>query len=125
MTAGSLPGTLQSAYDALLTRPLQDAASLKRLISDYLEELDKRFAEDAVFNLELAESIGKGCLALLEGFDEHPEDAQRAIQVACVYFVEDDDDDPDLDSVMGFDDDAMVFNHVAWSLGEGSLIVVI
>ncbi|MEZ4323146.1 MAG: hypothetical protein R3F61_37110 [Myxococcota bacterium] len=71
---------------------------------------------------ELAENIGKGCLALLD-LEPLPEASERLIMAACVYYVEDDDESGDFDEILGFEDDALVFNEVARQLGHAELVI--
>lgn len=111
-------------YESHLGMEPETAASLRLTIEKYLEHLEDAFVGDAVFNLELARAIGQGCLTLLDGdFDERPREQRQAIQAAIIYFLDAEDDDSDLHSVLGFDDDAEVFNHVATELGRYDLVV--
>ena len=49
----------------------------------------------------------------------------RLIQAACYYFVENDDEDGDLQSVYGFDDDAELLNVILEHLDRPDLVIQI
>ena len=49
----------------------------------------------------------------------------RLIQAACYYFVENDDEDGDLQSVYGFDDDAELLNVILEHLDRPDLAIQI
>lgn len=71
----------------------------------------------------MATAIASSCCALLDAWEQAPEPDQRAIQAACLYYVHLDDEEDDFSSVVGFDDDAEVLNHVANRLGRADLFV--
>lgn len=116
--------SVRQRFDSLVADELRSADALRADLDRYLDELAAAFTTDgAVFNYDLARAIGAGCHELLERFEQLPEDQRRAVQAAVVYFIEQDDDHGDLDSVLGFDDDAELFNDVAASLGRYDLVV--
>jgi uncharacterized membrane protein YkvA (DUF1232 family) len=72
----------------------------------------------------LAEELAKRSVKLLERSAPDPSEANRQlIQAAVRYFVENDDAEDDLNSVVGFNDDAQVMNAVATYLGYPDLLV--
>ena len=86
-------------------------------------EIAGAFEEDPFVDLELGDAIGTACLILLEEYDNATDGEKRAIQVACDYYVEMEDHNNDLKSVVGFDDDAYVLNAVCDWLGRAELRV--
>lgn len=48
-------------------------------------------------------------------------DQQRLVVGAARYFVSQDDEYPDTDTILGLDDDVSVFNHVIEQLGRSDL----
>jgi hypothetical protein len=87
-------------------------------------------AKDEYLDVALVDDLVAGCLALLDhvaadapGTLDHGE-RQRLVQVACRYLVLDEDGEGDFASLLGFDDDASVFNAAARALGREDLRVV-
>lgn len=71
----------------------------------------------------LAHRLVEVCHALLdEAASQGTDDPRRLVQAAVRYFVEDDDSEHDLTSVVGLVDDAEVCNAVARALGRGDLV---
>lgn len=104
-----LPPALQDVYRRFLPeRPLTRELLIARVRS-YLDTLCR--ADNRQDNLDVATSsdLGRGLLRLLR---ECPEEGLPHAQAAVSYFVKSDDADPDLGSLHGFDDDAVVFNCV-------------
>ena len=79
--------------------------------------------ESGFVDLDLAERVGNACLTLLEAWPLLPAYEQRLIQAACLYFADTDDEDDDFTSVIGFEDDAEVLNHVASLVGRDDLLI--
>jgi hypothetical protein len=107
--------------DKLLAEPLRTSADLREEVNAYQARI-----EDAGENadVELGLCIATSCNGLLDLLDQDvPESQHRFIQLACRYFVEEEDEDGDLESMLGFDDDAEVLNLVADQLGHPELRV--
>jgi len=123
MPTDSLPPEVRLQFEAHRTFEFESSEALRKAVDEYLASLEEAFVGDAVFNLELAQEIANGCRALLDDFDDFEEGARRDVQAAVTYFVDAEDDAGDLDSVMGFDDDARVFNMVARAVGREELVL--
>ena len=88
-------------------------------------ELAARNRQD--LDINLAHTISQICLNLLDECWENATDIERRlINMVCCYFLEEEDDEEgDLDSVFGFDDDAQVLNIALESIGREDLIIQI
>ena len=115
-----IPLESQDAYQRYLAMPLISKSILSQQIKDYIDAIGSTSGENACADIELAQSLGDSLLKLLE----FSTDTQLSrTQAACVYFMEDDDATPDFGSVLGFEDDALVFNAVCKELGYPELEV--
>lgn len=110
----SLPEETKTAYQRYLELPLASRAILKNKINAYLETVANASGENEFLDLTTAKAIAKTLLTLIE---KCPDDKICHLQAATYYFVEADDAAPDLDSILGFDDDAEVINAVCRFLG--------
>jgi hypothetical protein len=106
----------------LLRRP---ASTRERLVSDldaYTRRIDASARRRPDLDVNLAEAILRSCRTLLDDdWANLSEEARRLVQLACEYYVDPDDEDGDLESVFGFDDDAEVVNLVLIELGRDDL----
>ncbi len=118
-----LPPELQTHLDRLLGAPPSPPADLTRRVLTHLDAAESHAANSALVDAPLARRVATGLLTLLDHWTELPEPHQRLLQAACEYFVETTDDDHDFHSVIGFEDDAELLNHVASALGRDDLRV--
>jgi uncharacterized membrane protein YkvA (DUF1232 family) len=103
--------------------PLFSCYALKEKVSNYLAELEENQAEYEFLDLPLARRIASQCHALLDTLNpQSSDDRKRLIQVAVIYFIEDDDAEGDTTSPIGFDDDAEVVELIARELGLDDII---
>lgn len=84
---------------------------------------ERAVQDDGHVDLNMACAIAAGCFALLDAWEQLDEPQRRAVQAACLYYVHQDDEEDDFSSVVGFDDDAEVLNHVAALLKRPELSV--
>lgn len=109
------PETL-SLVQTLLEEPLRSADDLRREVRAYQARIE---AAEGNADVELGQQIAEACLGMLDMLEHDvSESHHRFVQLACRYFVEEEDEDGDLDSMLGFDDDAEVLNLVADQLGH-------
>lgn len=72
----------------------------------------------------MGDACGVACLALLDAIGPSPDAEQHLLlHIAVRYFVTADDDEDDLDSLVGFDDDALVVNACARLLGQDAAVI--
>lgn len=131
---GSRPEQLLEALSEALRRPVSDFYNLplasKRdliaLINDYADEIARVANRRGDLDINLADCVARCCLTLLnEQWDGEGDHRKRLIQLACYYYVENDDEDGDLQSVYGFDDDAELLNVILEHLDRADLVIQI
>ena len=119
-----LPTELTEALTRLTAEAPIDRAELKKQVEGHIAKAETEFADRVFFDASFARQLGQGCLALLE-IDGLSAVQQGLVQAACRYFVEDEDEDGDFSSMTGFEDDAILFNHVSQALGRDDLVMTI
>jgi len=121
-----LPDKLRQAVDRFCDLSLASKPALEALIEKYADDIEQAACNRGDLDVNLAECISRSCKTLLnEEWDRAEDFGKRLIQAACYYFVESDDQDGDLESVYGFDDDAEVLNEVLELLNRPDLTVQI
>ena len=122
----ALPDTLRQPVSDYYNMPLAPKRELIALINNYTDEIARVAKRRGDLDVNLADCIHRCCHTLLnEQWDGEGEHRQRLIQVACYYFVENDDEDGDLESVHGFDDDAELLNVILEHLDRPDLVIQI
>jgi hypothetical protein len=108
----------------LFAAPIPAKQELLAEVDSYNTEIDEAASTRPDLDVNLAECISRGCAALIEElWDDASEQQRKLIQVACGYFIIEDDEAGDLNSVFGFDDDAAVFNVIAEYLDRDDLLI--
>lgn len=110
-----LPPETVPAYTAYLEAPVTSRPQLRRMLDTYLRQLRDASGENEFLDTDLARRLADGLLSMLEQADD---DRLAHVQAAVRYFVETEDVEHDLQSMLGFDDDAQVFNAVCRHLGR-------
>jgi len=101
----------------------QKMEQLKTDIKRYLERITRAQNKNEFLNEPLARKIGKTAIYLLDSYQQYPKNKQALIIGAVKYFLLDADEENDLESPLGFDDDAEVFNYVLKNIGRDDLII--
>lgn len=116
-----------SMASKLLNQPLMGKEELTQLIDQYDYQIEQVALSHRDVDVNLAHAIATVCRRLLQDlWDDASEDLKKLIQLACVYYSEEEDDeDGDFDSVIGFDDDAQVLNIVLDQVGRTELQILI
>ena len=93
---------------------------LKNKIESYLQTVLNASGENEFLDFPTAQklSLSLGTLLELCSDDDLPH-----VQAAVLYFINTDDASPDLESILGFDDDAHVVNAVCRLIGRPDLEV--
>ena len=119
-----LASDIESVFFPLCT-PLatEDAVALKARIDEHVQTVRNALQHNEFLDLAAAEAIADGLVALLDAYPHCSSQHQTLIVGAVRYFVRFDDAEGDLVSVLGFDDDRMVLNHVAETIGRPELKV--
>lgn len=125
LDADSLPIDAREIYEELLEDaliPLEDL--IERMIT-YREDILEEIAASVEFvDEDLVQALATRSLDLLERIaNDYDLDSHQHAQAAVRYLIEDLDDDEDLGSVVGFDDDMEIFNAVVTQLGHTDLII--
>ncbi len=109
------------------TEPLA-VDELRRQVAAYgvalVEADDSRNWPD--MDTELGRACETACVALLDHVGDSPDaDAHMLAHIAVRYFVTSDDDEDDLESLVGFDDDALIINGCARVLGATAALIAL
>jgi len=103
---------------SMLSDPLVAPEVLAEQTRLYFKEVEAQANDGEAIDLELVTELAVRCERLLDEMDDMmPEEHQRLIQSAVRYFVDNEDADNDLDSLIGFDDDTSVIETVAIAVG--------
>jgi hypothetical protein len=116
-----LPIPLCRAVDDLFQEPLEPPDVLRRQVAAHLARIRDVAAHEPMVDLARAEAVARACHALLDAWAGLPLDHQRWVQAACRYFVRADDEEDDLASIIGFDDDTEVLDHALDQIGRADL----
>lgn len=111
-------------FEDLLENPLIEIEDLQFQLMHHQEKLRAHMARSEFVDEELAETIYARCLEMLERIaGDYELDDHRNAQAAVFYFMEQHDEEQDLGSPIGFDDDREVFNVVVAELGFDDLLI--
>jgi len=114
---------IRVVYLEYLDGPLTTPAALRSLVHMHRSRADTELESRTLVDKKLVDYIAESCLALLDSWHDVGESERRAIQAACLYFADTDDEESDFDTIGGFDDDARVLNFVARKLGRDDLLI--
>jgi uncharacterized membrane protein YkvA (DUF1232 family) len=98
---------------------------LKQQIQKYLKEIEKETLQNEFINLPLAKKIAGVCLLLLDAYDQYNEEEKKFINATINYFLHSHDEEEDLYSPLGFDDDAEILNECLRLLKKEDLTIEI
>lgn len=122
----TIPPELKDGIRSLLDRPQPTAEDLLAALDDYTRRVDAEVRRRQDLDVNLAEEILRVYRRLLQqawgGLDEH---RRRIVTAGCSYYLDRGDQDDDLGSVFGFDDDARLLNQVLEAIGRTDLRVTI
>jgi hypothetical protein len=114
---GALDADTADVLRGFLAEPLMSADLLSEQARVYFKQVEAIANDGEVIDLELVADAAVRCERLLaEVDDDMPEEERRLIQAAVRYFVNEEDADADLESLIGFDDDGAVVEAVAIAL---------
>ena len=110
--------------ETLLDAPLVDIEELNDLLREHQENLREHIARSEFLDEELAETLYARCLEMLERVaNDYDVESHKWAQAAAMHFIGLEDDEIDLESPIGFDDDRDVFNFMADKLEFEDLII--
>jgi len=121
---GIFPKKSLLLVEKLLELPLPSKQKLLSDMKSYNAEIDKVAATKPGLDVNLADCLFRACTTLIEEvWDDATDQQRKLIQIACEYFIIKDEEEGDLNSVFGFDDDACVFNAVTEYLDREDLLI--
>lgn len=118
-----LPADIRSIAERLVREPLRSVSELRTALDRYSAHVEHAAGIHAFADRDLALRIAAGCRKLLGDPANHAPPRLRLVQLAVDYLILEDDAESERDSVLGFDDDAIVFDHCAKKLGRTDLIL--
>lgn len=110
----NLPATFYRIADNIDREDLQ---KLEQSVHSYMNSAQAALYENEFIDMQSAKKLvnaSKFLIEILPGLD--PE-KQRLAKSAIKYFIESNDDEHDFKSILGFDDDIKVMNHVLDKIG--------
>lgn len=112
---------LKKLVAVFLEEPPADVDALLKEVHEHAEAA-KAASRFSPVHIPIARTLGDGLETLLKSIsDQTPDEHRRLIQAAGRYFVDSEDESPDMESPFGFHDDAEVFNAVAIAVGRQDL----
>ncbi len=88
----------------------QSLGALIESSNQYASKISELSKSNAMINLKLVKVIQSTIQKLEKGWPNFDADQKRWLSAAINYFIDKEDDSPDLDSFIGFEDDAEVLN---------------
>jgi uncharacterized membrane protein YkvA (DUF1232 family) len=119
----AVPAQVAALLREFLSEPPREVDVLKREAHAYIEKLAGMRDEVEFLDLGLARRIEAQCQALLAGLDSDM-DEHQLVQAAVRYFIEENDAEGDIVSLVGFDDDAQVIALVARAIGREEVLEI-
>ena len=120
-------GLMNSEFEILM-RCTKEAAcfsidDLKNKVDLYFDEIKKTYEENSIVNVKLAAAIASSIYCVCDDWENIPEVAKPWCKGMIQYFTKTDDDENDLESPIGFDDDADVLNACLKFAGRSDLCI--
>ena len=109
------PDGLNKSLTALIETKVQqaetlDAATLLQRVQEHVTEARQAAQGNPMVHVALAEAIEKSYVTLHSTWESLPAYVQPWLKGAMLYFSEPDDDEPDFESPIGFEDDVEILN---------------
>jgi len=111
------------AFAALRGQPAASGQVLEGEIQAFGEAVRVATGHHELLDINLAGALASGCDALLAIAEEVPLARRALIQAAIRYVVLAEDGEHDLESLVGLDDDVLIFNAVAAYVGREELMI--
>ena len=115
------PHTARLFAAACVQLSVSEAAKMRSAVHKHLEQLHEALPEHEFLDIALAQRIADVLDLLMTEYPTFPAEHQRLLVGAAAYFVNNDDAEPDTASLLGFDDDRDVVNHVLAIIGYHDL----
>ena len=115
------PRTAQILSPLCTALPATASGELRAQLPGYLQSVRLAQRDNEFLDLASAERIAAVLEQLLDRYASFPTDHQALICGATRYFLHAQDADPDLHSILGFEDDLEVVNCVVSAIGRPEL----
>jgi len=96
---------------------------MKEKMDQYFNSVKKAYKNNSIVNVNLAAAIVSSIHTVCVDWESIPEVARPWCKGMIQYFIETDDDENDLESPIGFDDDAEVLNACLKFAGRSDLCI--
>jgi len=117
-------------FNALQVRARSDYVGSDEALESLRDEMDRHLLalqklarKNEMMPIDLAEAMVSGLHVLLDALASFSLDEQTAVVGAALYFISDTDELPDMETILGLDDDVLVFNHVVALVGRPDLSI--
>ncbi len=101
----------------------EDARALVPSIKEHARAIQAAQAENEFLDAETGEKISNALVALLMDYERYSDEQKRLVVGAARYFIDSQDAEGDLTSILGCEDDAEVLNYVVKQLNREDLRV--
>jgi hypothetical protein len=119
------PDEARPHLQRLLAQTVRGPDEIRVELDRYWEKLEDHRDEYEFLDIGTAWTLVSQCRRLLLWLEDHGSpDRARLVQTAVRYFIKSNDGESDLNSPIGFDDDAEVVEIVARLLGQEELLSV-
>jgi hypothetical protein len=109
---------VRDALTRLFDGGASPALDLAQAVSDHLHRVRAAASTNPFVDLATAERVAAAWLEQLVGYDSLADEQRVWISAGCRYFAECQDGEADLESIVGFDDDLEVLDHVLARIGR-------
>ncbi|MCM8543419.1 MAG: hypothetical protein NE328_24330 [Lentisphaeraceae bacterium] len=89
----------------------------------HVKDAEVAFKSNPVVDFETAQKLSKAFAGLKTIWDDISEEGQICLKAAMYYYALDEDDEPDLESMLGFDDDVAIANACIRAAGKDAFII--
>ena len=120
-----IPAEAQRLFDTFHDAELAPVATLRDELAAYAQRIAERTPDNEMLDASVGQGLTRLCEELLTLAEDADEPARRLVQAAVRYFVDEQDVEPDRDTMWGLDDDAAVCKAVARHLGREDLVVTV
>ncbi len=119
-------GQLEPQIDRIFTSlcialPIEKIPQLREHVRQHVDQVRQALSHNEFLDVETVERMADVLTGLLDGYETYSESHRALIVGAARYFAKSDDAAPDTGSLLGFDDDVAVLNHVLDAVGAGKL----
>ena len=99
--------------------------NLKEEVKTHLLKMEHALSRNEFLDINTARKIARILAVLLKDYDQFPTELKALVVGATIYFIQDQDIEPDTSSILGLDDDVQVINYVLDKIGRSELKVSI